>query len=243
MLVKINLDKDQPESTSAEELADLLFEIGRSLGKKLQWSDAMHWLEKAHDILSGQNLELLSSDVGELQISIMHSMARALINMEGGENLEKAWNIIRELDIDCGDRLVVSLLKLDAFALDPAHSAQDYSDVLQRIVRTVHFTDTNVKTILHHVHILRVRSPSNAHAVLVALLCNRLLRADEPRWLEKVLITIIWNCTTSTDFEDGLNSLSEVFDTMAAESSNHLSPPATHAAQIVCDEPNVPNSR
>ena len=229
----MNIGAENLEPSSAEELADLFFEIGGSQSKKAKWAEAIHWLERAHNILLGQSQDLLSRDAGELRISIMHSMARALLNLESDGSQEKTWNIVRELELDCGDRLVVLLLKLDIFATDASHSAQDYCDVLHKIVHTVHLTDTNVKTILHHVHKLRSRSQLMAHRVLVSLLSERLLGAEETKWIEKAFITIIWNCTNSTDFLDVLTSLSEVFDTLANGVAKTLSPNATHAAQIV----------
>ena len=233
MLARINADAQELEPSSAEGLADTLFEIGNSQVTESKWSDAIPWLEKAHDILAGQNLEVLSSDAGELQISVMHSMARALINQQDQDSRTKAWSIIRKLEIECGDRLVVLLLKLEGLAFDGDASVQDYCDVLQRIVRTVHLTETNIKTIIHHVYELRPRSPPMAHTVLNTLLMERLLGAEEQKWVEKVLVTIVWNYTTSTDFMNTLGPLTELFNTLEASSTSILSPSATHAAQIV----------
>ena len=234
MLNKVNLDTNVLEPSSVEELADLCFEIGRSQSKKTQYAETVSWLERAHNILLSQSLDLLSSDAGELRISIMHDMARALLNLKNDGSQEKAWNIVRELELDCGDRLVILLLKLEFFATDDTHSAQDYCDIIHKIVRSVHLTDINVKTIFHHVHKLRSRSPLLAHRVLVALLSERLLASGETKWIEKSLITIIWNCTNSSDFLDFSTSLSEVFDTLADNATQALSPHATHAAQVVC---------
>ena len=233
MLNKVNLDTDNLEPASAEEFADLFFEIGDSQTKRTQWAEAVHWLERGHNILLGQSQDLLSGDAGELRISIMHSMARALLNLDSDGSQEKAWNIVRELELDCGDRLVVLLLKLDISATDASHSAQDYCDILHKVVRTVHLTDTNIRTILHHVHKLRSRSPLMAHRVLLMLLTERLLGAEETKWIEKALITIIWNCTNMTDSLDVLTSLREVLDAVADGAARALSAPATHAAQIV----------
>ena len=232
MLTKVNLGLDNLESSSVEELADLFLEIGRSQNKKTQWAEAVYWLERAHDTLLSQSQALLSSDAGELRISIMHDMARALLNLDTSGSRTKAWDVVRELEIDCGDRLVILLLKLDILADDIPHSAQDYCGILQKIVRTVHLTDTNVKTVLHHVHKLRSRSPLMAHRVLCTLLQERLLGTEETKWIEKALVTIIWNCTSSADF-DVLTSLSEVFETLANGPAQGVSPHATHAAQIV----------
>ena len=233
MLNKVNFNTESLEPSSAEELADLFFEISESHSKKTQWDEAVHWLERAHNILLGQSQDLLSGDAGELRISILHSMARALLNLDSDGSQGKVWNIIRELELDCGDRLVLLLLKLDVFAADASHSAQDYCDILHKIVRTIHLTDTNVRTILHHVHKLRSRSPLMAHYVLLTLLTERMIGAEETKWIEKTLITIIWNCTNSTNFLDVLTSLSEVLDAMANGTAKAMSPTATHAAQVV----------
>jgi hypothetical protein len=86
---------------------------------------------------------------------------------------------------------------------------------------------------IHHAHKLRSRSPLLAHEILVILLTERLLDTEEQNWLEKVLVTILWNYTTSTDFLVILSSLNGLLDTLVARSTNTLSPSATHAAQIL----------
>ena len=233
MIGKIKVDPHELEASVAEELADTLFEIGSSQVKASRWVEARPWLEKAYDVLAGQSLEVLSSDAGELQISIMHSMARTLMHQDDQGSRTKAWSIIRELDIECGDRLAVLLLKLDILAVDADSSSQDYCNVLQRIVRTVHLTDTNFKTIIHYVHKIRSRSPQMAHTVLTELLTERLLGAEEPKWIEQTLVTAIWNCTTSPEFANVLSTLAKLLDALTASCTSGLTPSATHAAQIV----------
>ncbi len=219
----------------AECLADLLFEIGSARWKKSEYSEAAQWLEKACDVLVGQSLERLSSDAGELQLSILHLLVRALAKLPGEENRGKARNIMGELEIDSGNRLPVLLLKLDLYSNDPASSARDYCDVLQRILRTVHLTDPNLMTTLHHIHKLRVQSPRMAHTCLETLLSDRLIDAEEPVWMEKTLVTMIWNCTTSTDFvdADALDMIRSIFDRHFIDTGKEISPSATHASQIV----------
>ena len=233
MLSKVNFGENNLESSSAEELADLFFEIGHSQSKKKQWAEALEWLEKAHNILLGRSQDLLSTDAGELRISVMHGMARALLNLESDGSRDKAWAIVRELELDSGNQLVVLLLKLDIFATNGSHSAQNYCDILHKIVRTVHLTDTNVKTVLHHVHKLKSQSPLMAHHVLVAFLYERLLSTEDASWVEKALITIIWNFTSSVNLSDSMTPLTEVLDALATGAVKALSPPATHAAQTV----------
>ena len=163
----------------------------------------------------------------------MHALVKALVDTDGEDNRKKAWNVIHELDVAHGDRLIVLLLKLDLYALDVTFSAQEFGDILHSIIRTVHLTDTNVKTALHYVHILRTRNSSMAHTVLVSLATERLIDAEESAWLEKTLITITWNCTTSMDLTNSHELLEDVLNTVLADTGRAISQSATHAAQVV----------
>jgi tetratricopeptide (TPR) repeat protein len=60
--------------STAESLADLLYEMGKALLEKRNYELAVRWLERAYDVLSDQNIEMLSSEAGELRLSIMLSM-------------------------------------------------------------------------------------------------------------------------------------------------------------------------
>jgi hypothetical protein len=60
--------------SSAESLADLLYEIGKDSLTKRNYEGAIRWLERAHDVLGDQDMELLSPESGELRLSTMHSL-------------------------------------------------------------------------------------------------------------------------------------------------------------------------
>ena len=178
-------------------------------------------------------MEGLSADAGELQLSIMHLLVKNLIKIGSEEYRNQARNVLDEMDSEYGNSLVVLLLRLEYFLGDPDSSVQDYSDTLQRIVCTVHLTDSNIKTVLYHVHRLRQRSSHQAHQIVEYFVLHRLVDSKEPSWMEKGLITMIWNCTTSIDFSDGLTRLAKVFDNISANLGKILSSSATHAAQVV----------
>ncbi|KAL9613943.1 MAG: hypothetical protein Q9167_001557 [Letrouitia subvulpina] len=231
MLSQMAPSQDTLTASAAEELADILFEIGQSNEGKQY--DAIYWLEKAHDVISYQDLGSLSGDAHELRSSIFDAFVRALIEHDGKANLAKAWAIVEEMQTGSGNGLALLLLKLDLLSLDQTSATQDYFVILLQIVRTIHLHDSNIKTTLHHVNQLRIRSPQMAHQVLFKILFERLLGLDMPFWVEKVLIMIIWNCTDSADKMNGLTILNEVFDRLMCGLKSALTVPATHAAQIV----------
>lgn len=64
-------------SSAAENVSDLLYEIGKGLSEKRNYELGARWLERAYDILEEQSLEMLSAEAGELRLSIMQSIGRS----------------------------------------------------------------------------------------------------------------------------------------------------------------------
>lgn len=65
------------DSTTAESLADLLYEMGKDLMGKRNYELAIRWLERGYDVLGEQDLETLGPEAGELRLSIMQTMGTA----------------------------------------------------------------------------------------------------------------------------------------------------------------------
>ncbi|MCJ1298416.1 hypothetical protein MMC08_001205 [Hypocenomyce scalaris] len=233
MLSKLAPSLNELDPVSAESLSDTLFEIGKDQYNKKEYVEAVRWLEKADDVLTGQNLENLSSDASDLKTSIMHSLIRTLMNLPGQDNNERAWNIVNNLNNEPGDKLTVLLLKLDLLATDDSSPLQDYSEVLERIIRTVHLTESNFRTIMHHVHKLKSRNSDMAFRLIEMLIFERLVVAEKSEWVEKASVTAIWVVTTSTDIIDCVASLEKLFETLNVKLIKPLGPSATHAGQIL----------
>lgn len=64
-------------SSAAENVSDLLYEIGKGLLEKRNYELGARWLERAYDILEEQDLEMLSAEAGELRLSIMQSIGQS----------------------------------------------------------------------------------------------------------------------------------------------------------------------
>lgn len=101
--------------SSAEILADLLYEMGRGLLVKRDYELAIRWLERAYDVLSEQDAEALSPETGELRLSIMQSIGwctslafeesaltpgtvQAYMKLKTPEARNKAWNMMQLLE-------------------------------------------------------------------------------------------------------------------------------------------------
>lgn len=228
----MNPESSALELSSAERLADALFEIGRDQMTKGCYTSALQWLDRAHDILASQNPEDLSTDASEVRSCIMHTTVRVLLKARDEESISRARNICHELEGETKNKVVLWLLKLELLGVDQS-AAQDYYEVLDGVVRHIHLSDVNLAMILHHVHELRRRNARLAHAILVVLLSERVLVMDEIAWVERTLVTTVWNCTTSPDLGTMTDALEELLDTIVAKTDSGLSTSATHAAQIV----------
>jgi hypothetical protein len=59
--------------STAETLADLLYEIGKDHLTKRNYEVAIRWLERANDALGESDMELFSPTAGELRLTTMHN--------------------------------------------------------------------------------------------------------------------------------------------------------------------------
>ncbi|KAL8757342.1 MAG: hypothetical protein Q9184_004228 [Pyrenodesmia sp. 2 TL-2023] len=232
-LTRLGHEKIVLEAAVVEHLADTLFEIGRDQAKRQRFKSALQWLERAHNVFLVHDQEGLSTDGSALKCSIRHCLVHALLKERGEENNERARNIIHELEIEGENTVAVSLLKLQVLTGDFS-TAQDYYDMLLQVIRQIHLSDVNLRTILHHVHELKRRSARLAHTALVLLVSERLLAMDEMVWMEKTVITLVWNCATSVDLAEMTDQLEALLNEVASVHSSAFSASATHAAQIVC---------
>lgn len=99
---------------TAETIADLLYEIGKDALTKRNYEAAVRWLERAHDVLGEQDMELLSAEASELRLSTMHSISmrgdlqqrvvltkmlvQAHMKLNTPEAREKAWNMVKLME-------------------------------------------------------------------------------------------------------------------------------------------------
>ena len=64
---------------TAEIFADMLYEIGKGILAKRDYNLASRWLERAHDVLEGQDSEILSPEVGELKFCIKQAIGTSQV--------------------------------------------------------------------------------------------------------------------------------------------------------------------
>lgn len=89
----------QPRTpASMEKLADLLYEIGQGALKRCNYELAIRWLERAHDSLDDQTLEMSGPEASELRLSIMHSIVHTWSKIKSPDASDKAWNMLKLME-------------------------------------------------------------------------------------------------------------------------------------------------
>lgn len=234
MYTKASLSERLLDPSTAESLADLLFEMGRELLGRKQFDLAVKWLDRAFAVLNNQELDRLSSDTSELRTSIIQCSVKALLGVGQQDAREQADNLVGLLENEVGDKLVVLVLRLELLSVSgEVFDSVSYGTVLQRIIRTVTLTDPNFKLIMHHIRKLKDKSPSLACNALDDFLQTRMFETDNDVWLETVLINRLWMATSQRDGADVVSSVQRILDMVRSNVGRPVGSSATFAGQMV----------
>jgi Meiosis protein SPO22/ZIP4 like len=223
------------DSNTAESLSDVLYEMGKDFLHKHQYPLAVKWLDRSYEVLSSQELDRLSIDASELRTSIMQTLIKALLYLKDPEAVHRAQSLVNLLESVLGDKLIVLLLKLEILSGPSTESfdSSQYSDVLQRMTRSIPMSDANFRLIMFHVRKLNNNNPSLACKVLDDLLNLRILREEREEYTEKILITRLWITVSQKESTKALESLLELFSLIVAHIKKPISSAATHGAHTV----------
>jgi hypothetical protein len=221
----------------AERLADVLYEIGKSLSARNDHAIAIKWLKRANEVINSQELEQISREGLELRLAVLQALVTALLGVGTPEGLEEAKNYVDFIEAEAGNKFVVSLLKLELLQKRPAEvfDSEAYCDVLRHIIRSFTFSDSGFKLIMHHIRKLHDKSPGAGCAVLDDFIVA-LSGAEKDGWMEKAAVTRMWMITNQRDSVETVNAAQEVLRCLVRP----LSAEAAVAAQAVCSYPISP---
>jgi hypothetical protein len=216
----------------SEEFADAFYEIGKGEHDRQQFESAARWLERSMDIFGEQDVSQLSEYAPDLKLSAMHLFTKSLIAIGTPESRSKATNILELMDKEYGDKMLVSLLKLESFATESHPDGNIYHGVLLRLIRSIYLTKDNFKTIMHHLHKLRRINQDIACKCLDEFLEIRLFQTGTMEFIERVTLMRIW-ITTSSNTNITLDELEAFLENIAGNVSAPFSTSATFAAQTL----------
>jgi hypothetical protein len=228
----IQLPSIMADSFISEEFADAFYEIGKNEHERKQFESAAHWLERSIEILGEQDVNQLSEYAPDLKLSVMHLFTKSLIAIATPESRSKATNILELMDKEYGDKMLVSLLKLESFATESHPDGDIYHGVLLRLIRSVYLTKDNFKTIMYHLHKLRKINQDIACKCLDEFLEIRLFKTGTAEYIERATLMRIW-ITTSSNTNITPDELEAFLENIAGNISAPFSTSATFAAQTL----------
>ncbi|KAF1989013.1 SPO22-domain-containing protein [Aulographum hederae CBS 113979] len=230
---KITKQGETLDPQAAEKLADLLFEIGKDQMAKKNYEWAAKWLERAYDVLAEQELENLSEDSAELNMSIIQKLIRAFVAQDNDEARVRAWDLVTLMEQDYADKMVVWLLKLELLSSDRTTDPAAYYTVLQRMIRSAVLTQPNFKTMMYHIRKFKDKDPHLACKAIDELLIDRLCGQAKEESIESAAMTRIWITLTTSENADAVSSLNELFENLNRGLERPFTSSATHAAQTL----------
>ncbi|KAI1449599.1 SPO22-domain-containing protein [Annulohypoxylon stygium] len=232
---KVQGGKSNSDHTSAENLADSLFEIGKDLTEKKNFPLAVKWLERAYEAINIQDLEQLSREAIELRLAISQALVRSYLDLGTTEGFQKAENHVCYIESEIGDKLVVLLLRLELLSKSPAEvfDSGGYADVLHRMVRSLDISESSFNLVIHHIRKLNDKSPSAACSILDEFITSRVLPTQHDPWIERAIVLRTRMTTTHRDSDETIQSLSSTFDSVEANLEKSLPAAAVLAIQIL----------
>lgn len=223
------------DTTVVESFADTLFEIGKGLASKNDFSLATKWLERSYEVINSQELEQLSRDAVELRMAIFQALVHAHLNNDTDNGFQKAENLVACIESEVGDKLIVLLLRLELLLNSPAEvfDSDAFACILRRLIRSTDLSESTLKIILHHIHTLCTKSPSLACEVLDFFINSQVLRSQCEGWIEKTVVFRAKIATSGRDTLASIQSLVGVLDAVGESISQPLGVPATLSVQTV----------
>ncbi|KAK7980960.1 hypothetical protein PG989_013417 [Apiospora arundinis] len=214
---------------TAESLSDTLYEIGNGCLDKHDFAMGTKWLERAHDFLDGQELERLSRDGIELQLTISQALVRALLGLDTTESLQKAESLVASLESEAGDQLAVLLLRLDVLVKAPGEvfDSSAYANVLRRIMRATNLSDATFKLMISRIRKLDDKGPALACQVMDDFIRLHVLLSRKDEWVERALTLRVYMSTSQRDSLEVVNGIRSLLDHIQESLEKPL---AAHAA-------------
>ncbi|KAI1343855.1 meiosis protein SPO22/ZIP4 like-domain-containing protein [Xylariaceae sp. FL0016] len=221
---KINEQKEDLDTTSAESAADCLFEIGKDLATKQDTTLAVKWLGRAYQILDSQELDRLSRDSLELRMAILQALVQSYLSLGTPEGLQKAENHVSYIESEIGDKLFVLLLRLEIILHSPAEvfDCNTYAGIIRRMVKSVDLSNSSFDLIIYHIRKLEDKSPNLACVVLDTFISARVVPSQREEWICRAITLRAHMAVMHRDTTESIEALVALLDGIKASKETPL---------------------
>lgn len=196
---------------------------------------ATKWLERAYEVIDGQEIDKLSRDGVELRLTILQAYVQALVGTKTQENLRKAEDLVAYVETEMGDKPVLLLLRLELLRSVPSEEFDPlaYESILHRMVKSFNFTEEHFMFVLHHARRLHDRSATLGCSVMDDLLATKILPSEKGEWIEKALVIRVFMATSQSGIVENCIELGDLLAKVKESLPEQIKPIAATAAQSV----------
>lgn len=218
------------DPSTAESLADVLFEMGKDLLIKQQYENAVKWLERSYRVIGDQELDKMSTNTGELNLSVAESLIKANLALQTTDATNTAISLLETLEQTMTNRIAVYVMRLEIIAATTHEKfdSSSYGNILHRMTLSMMLSEPNFKLIMHHIRKLSEKNPSHACTALDNFTRLRLFSDVKEDWLEKIVITRVWMTVNYRDSTEDFAS----FETILSDISKVLEKPVNSAVTL-----------
>lgn len=225
------------DTSSAENMADTLLNIGSSLAAKSDFAMAVKWLRRGLDVINTQPIDQLSVEGLDERISIFHSLIRSLIGLGCHEATTEANELVSYIEAEIGDKPVVLHWRLEILQKNSGQCAdpESYASTLRRLIMNFDSSKESLRFLLHHIQQLRTNSQRLADSLLDELLFQKILPSSNQDWIDKLVVHKVWFTTMegSSRGDTAVQRLFEVLTKVLDNIERPLSAEVAGASQTV----------
>jgi hypothetical protein len=140
---KANITGDGRHPELLETAADLCYEIGRSQQHQKLLESALSWLERAYQLINGEDIDSSSMENEDLRLAIAASFVDSLTGTSDSANSSRAWNLLTSLEQDhgLGNRMAVLAMQLNVLMKADDVDITAASAAVSRMIRSSVLTD------------------------------------------------------------------------------------------------------
>lgn len=189
---KAIMARDIWTASTAEQFADLLYEIGRALSKQESTEESVNWFRKSAFVFELETLSDCNVSAAELKMTVMQALVKALLHVETPEALGEARSVLETIRSSFGAKLSCHLLEFDFHAHCPESSSEDMLQAILIMIQGVSLNDPSYRTIMRCIYDLKSKDTALAARALEHLLLSRVLATGREEWIEQVVTVRLW---------------------------------------------------
>ncbi|KAG7115783.1 hypothetical protein HYQ44_007525 [Verticillium longisporum] len=235
MYAKVEQLRASLDPTSAENLAEVLFDTGKRYLADNQFSMATRWLGRAYKVINTPALDGLSRRAAELRLILGGAFVNALLSTEEPQDFETASNIVQSISSEVGETPVVLVLRLEVLqrSRPGVFDKEAYATCILGLVRSFNHSESYYRLIEQHTWKLFQLDQDLGCNVTDEWLRTRIANSERDTWVERAVLRRLSMSVRQISTPTALDSVTNVLVDVCALQGKPLTASTATAAHII----------